>query len=169
MQHGAAHRLDAHVFCRLPRRPSSYYVEYNLYDTPWASKFYSTVLLAWVILGSLPSLTWDIDHVFNRMCTVILAGTFSITEHFLDLIKVIFSSSQGRSAHLHTISVISCLDPAQFQWDRFVQICFLLAPPSFWSHNDTKVPKPLKLSLILSNLQSTWTKRATFLWQKFIV
>ena len=56
-----------------------------------------------------------------------------------------------------------------FQCYAFVQICLLLAPPSFWNRNDTKLPKPWKMSLILSNLHYTWTKRATFLWQTFIV
>ena len=33
----------------------------------------------------------------------------------------------------------------------------------------TKLLKPWKMSLILSNLHSMWTKRATFLWKTFIV
>ena len=36
------------------------------------------------------------------------------------------------------------LRPSVFQCDRFVQICLLLARPSFWSRNDTKLPKPWK-------------------------
>ena len=60
-------------------------------------------------------------------------------------------------------------EPPVFQCDTFVQICLLLAPPSFWNRNDTKPPKPWKMSLILSNLHYTRTKRATFLWQTFIV
>ena len=46
-----------------------------------------------------------------------------------------------------------------FQCDTFVQICLLLVPPSFWNRNDTKLPKPWKMSLILPNLHYTWTKR----------
>ena len=42
--------------------------------------------------------------------------------------------------------------PPVFQCDSFVQICLLLVPPSFWSRNDTKLPKPWNMSLILSNL-----------------
>ena len=34
--------------------------------------------------------------------------------------------------------------PSVFQCDRIVQICLLLARPSFWSRNDTKLPKPWK-------------------------
>ena len=56
-----------------------------------------------------------------------------------------------------------------FQCDRFVQICLHLARPSFWSHNDTKLPKPLNTLLILSNMHSTWPERAMFLWQTVIV
>ena len=56
-----------------------------------------------------------------------------------------------------------------FQCDRVVQICLHLARPSFWSRNGTKLPKPWKMSLTLSNMYSTWSKRATFLWQTFIV
>ena len=51
------------------------------------------------------------------------------------------------------------LEPPVFQCDTFVQICLLLAPPSLWNRNDTKFPKPWKMSLILSNLHYTWTKR----------
>ena len=36
------------------------------------------------------------------------------------------------------------LRPSVFQCDRFVQICLLLARLSFWSRNDTKLPKPWK-------------------------
>ena len=61
------------------------------------------------------------------------------------------------------------LRPSVFQCDRLVQICLLSACPSFWSSNDTKLPKPWKTSLILSNMHATWRKRATFLWQTFIV
>ena len=56
-----------------------------------------------------------------------------------------------------------------FQCDMFIQICLLLARPSFWSRNDTKLPKPWKMSLILSNMHSTWAKCATIIWQTFIV
>ena len=59
------------------------------------------------------------------------------------------------------------LEPPVFQCDRFIQICLLLAPPSLWSRS--KLPKPWKMLLILSNLHSRWPKRATFLWQTFIV
>ena len=45
-----------------------------------------------------------------------------------------------------------------------------LVPPSFLSCKiDTKLSKPWKMLLILSNLHSTWTKCATFLWQTFLV
>ena len=56
-----------------------------------------------------------------------------------------------------------------FQCHRYVQICLFLALPSFWSCNGTKLPKPWKMLLILSTLHSTWAKRATFLWQTYIV
>ena len=61
------------------------------------------------------------------------------------------------------------LRPSVFQCDRFAQICLLLARPSSWSRNDNKFTKPWKMSLILSNMHSTWPKRATFLWQTFTV
>ena len=46
----AVHRLDTHVFSRLPRRPVTHFVAYNPYETAQASKFLSTFLLVWLIL-----------------------------------------------------------------------------------------------------------------------
>ena len=44
------------------------------------------------------------------------------------------------------------------RWVRPNLFTFSASWPSFWNLNDTKLPKPWKMSLILSNLHFTWTK-----------
>ena len=118
----------------------------------WSTKLWMFVKEMWHVV-----VTWSacLSHILLGRYVIKDDGGNYVTFHELICIK---TKKNNKSSQREP-------RPSVFQCDRFIQVCLLLARPSFWSRDDTK----LKISLILWNMHSTWPKCATFLWKTFIV